>query len=270
MAGLQRHDSASGTASLVAGSIAGLLIALAAPVGAAETASAEAEVEPPPAIPSLPEGSTEATSADTEHSDFPGPHGAIEFGVGLLALPDAEVCTDSSCDRGDLSIEVDAWPLFRASRYFAVGAGLTLALTPVQNPPQRQTELPRESSRRYFMAEGIGRYYFAYAASFEAWCGLSGGLVVVSDNFVTDSEESEIALISSKGANIATEGLTLGLATGVAFSMSKSLKLGGMLRVANWFLPSEAESIAFGDRASLVGRTTMINFALSVSYTAKP
>jgi hypothetical protein len=267
---MRQHDGAGGSATrLVAGVIVVLLASSSGVVEAAEPPAAE-EAEPAAAIPSLPEASGEATTGPTRPSDFLGPHGTIEFGVGVLALPDALVCTDSSCDRGDLSVEVDAWPLFRASRYFAIGAGLTLALTPVQNPPQRQTELPRKSSRRYFMAEGIGRYYFAYNSSFEAWCGLSTGLVVVSDNFVTDSEESEIALISSKGANIATEGLTLGIATGVAFSMSKAVKLGGVLRVANWFLPSEVDVIAFGDRASLAGRITMINLALSVSYTARP
>jgi hypothetical protein len=252
---------------------AALAMALAAPAALAADAEGDApsgtEAMSGTVAPSLSEGAEGDVDTTPQHSDFPGPHAAIEFGLGVLVLPDADVCT-STCDRGDFSVEVDAWPLFRASRYFAVGAGLTLALIPVQNPPQRSTELPRESSRRYFMAEGIGRYYFAYASSFEAWCGLSGGLVVVSDNFVTDSEESEIALISSKGANIATEGLTLGLATGMAFSMSKSLKLGGVLRVANWFLPSEPEQIAFGDRASLAGRMTMINLALSLSYTARP
>lgn len=254
------------------GALAGaLVVALSvSPAGAAPDEEPGGEAASGTAAASLSAGVTGDVDTEPRHGDFPGPHAAIEFGLGVLALPDADVCTDASCDRGDFSVEVDAWPLFRASRYFAVGAGLTLALIPVQNPPQRETALPRESSRRYFMAEGIGRYYFAYATSFEAWCGLSGGLVVVSDNFVTDSDESEIALISSKGANIASEGLTLGLATGIAFSMSKSLKLGGVLRVANWFLPSEPEQIAFGDRASLAGRMTMINLALSLSYTARP
>jgi hypothetical protein len=268
MAGLLHSDGTPTRARRGAvGALAGLVLTLAGAAGAAE---AEPEEPAPTVIASLPEGSADPPAIEPRQTDFPGPHGAIELGVGVLALPDAYVCSDSSCDRGDLSIEVDAWPLFRASRHFAVGAGLTLALTPVQNPPQRQTELPRNSSRRYFMAEGIGRYYFAYAESFEAWFGLSTGLVVVADNFTTDSQKSEIALISSKGANIATEGLTLGLASGIAFSMSKSIKLGGMLRVSNWFLPSEPEVIAFGDRASLAGRITMIQLALSVSYSARP
>jgi hypothetical protein len=269
MAGLRHSDGAPGGGTIaIAGALAGVFMALSSPASAADALPA-APTEPS-VIPSLEEEPTESGLGSEVRSDFPGPHAAIEFGVGVLALPDANVCSDSSCDRGDLSVEVDAWPLFRASRYFAIGAGLTLALTPVQNPPQRETELPRKSSRRYFMAEGIGRYYFAYASTFEAWCGLSAGLVVVSDNFVTDSETSEIALISSKGANIATEGLTLGLATGLAFDMSKVIKLGGVLRVANWFLPSEPEQIAFGDRSSLTGRITMINLALTLSYTARP
>jgi hypothetical protein len=201
--------------------------------------------------------------------DFPGPHGAIEFGLGILALPDAQVCSDSSCDRGDVSLEVDAWPLFRASPSFAVGAGLTLALLPIQNAPARATDTPRDSSRSYFMAEGMGRYYFTYSPKFEAWVGLSAGLVVVSENFRTNTETSEIALIASKGANIATEGLSAGLAAGLAFRTSRQLAFGGMLRVTNWFLPEVPEQIAFGDKASLAGRITMINLAISVSYASR-
>src|SRR5690606_12818599 len=109
----------------------------------------------------------------------------------------------------------------------------------------------------------------AYSPTFEAWCGLSTGLVVVSDNFTTESDDSEIALVSTTGANIATEGLTLGLATGAAFRTSKTLKIGGLLRVAHSFLPERPEVIPFLDRASLTGRVTMINLALNLSYSAR-
>lgn len=247
---------------------AALLVSVALPFLAARAGAQEAEAESSEQEPGT-AFSLSSLVLEEKTKDFPGPHAAIEFGVGVLALPDALICTSSDCDRGDLSLELDAWPLFRPSRYFAVGAGVTLALTPVQNPPQRETELARSSSRRYFMAEGIGRYYFAYSPTFEAWCGLSTGLVVVSDNFTTESDDSEIALVSTTGANIATEGLTLGLATGVAFRTSKTLKIGGLLRVANWFLPERPEVIAFLDRASLTGRVTMINLALNLSYSAR-
>jgi hypothetical protein len=215
------------------------------------------------------EGASEqAAVASARDRDFSHPYGAVEFGIGVLALPDAEVCGGPSvgCDRGDVSLEVDAWPLFRPSPWFAVGAGMTLALTPTQDVPQRATMFPRDHSRRYFLVEGIGRYYFAYGRDLEVWAGLSTGLVVVSDNFRTNAALPVGMLIGSDSANIATEGFTLGLAAGATFGVSDVLQIGGTLRVGNWFLPSNPEVIAFEEEGSLSGRVTMINLALTVAY----
>jgi hypothetical protein len=205
--------------------------------------------------------------AITGTSEFFRPYGAIEFGLGVLALPDAQVCAgDVGCDRGDVSLEVDAWPLFRASRRFAVGAGITLALTPTQDAPQRDMTFPREHTRRYFLVEGIGRYYFVYGRALEIWSGLSTGLVVVSDNFRSAGAPQNVSIIGSDSANIATEGLTLGLGAGATLGVNESLQVGATLRVANWFLPQTRERIAFGEEASLSDRVTMIHFALTVAY----
>lgn len=212
-------------------------------------------------------GSTVAGQAGAgREREFSRPYGAIEFGVGVLALPDARVCGEAGCDRGDVSVEVDAWPLFRASPNFAVGAGITLALTPTQDVPQRVVPIPREHSRRYFQAEGIGRYYLVHGQALEWWLGVSTGLVVVSDNFRTRSAPPDLTLIGQDSANIATEGLTLGLGTGVTFGVSDVLQVGGTLRMARWILPSSHESIAFGEEASLADRVTMLNLSIVVAY----
>jgi hypothetical protein len=185
--------------------------------------------------------------------------------MGILVLPDAEVCGVVGCDRGDLSDELDAWPLFRASPRFAVGAGLTLALTPTQDVPQGEMAFSREHSRRYFLVETVGRYYFVHGRDLEIWGGASTGLVVVSDNFRSAAKNSA-GPIGAAGANIATEGLTLGLATGFTLGITRSLQVGASLRVANWLLPSRAEVIAFGEEASLSNRVTMVGFGLTVAY----
>jgi hypothetical protein len=198
--------------------------------------------------------------------DFARPYGLVEFGVGILALPDARLCGAGACDRGDVSVEVDAWPLFRASRHFAVGAGMTLALIPMQDVPSQQTRFRREHARRYFTAEGIGRYYFLHGPALEAWGGISAGLIVVSDNFRTPSRDQVYTIIGADSANIATEGLSLGLATGVTFGVNRHLQVGTTLRFANWYLPPTPEAIAFDERASLSSRVTMLNLALTVAY----
>ncbi len=209
------------------------------------------------------------SSAAGTDREFSRPYGVVEFGIGILTLPDAELCGEAGCDRGDLSLAVDAWPLFRASPSFALGAGITLGLTPAQDVPREDTTFPRDHSRRYFLVEGIGRYYFTHGRALEIWSGVSTGLVVVSDNFRTASAPRTVNIIGSDSANIATEGLSLGLATGVTFGVSEALQVGGTLRLATWFLPSEPEVLAFGEEASLANRVTMINFALTVAYHAR-
>lgn len=216
------------------------------------------------------EEASQRPEASRPEPEFTHPYGLVEFGIGVLALPDAELCGgEAGCDRGDLSLEVDAWPLFRASPRFAVGAGMTLALIPFQDVPRRDTRFPREHARRYFAAEGIGRYYFLSGHEVELWSGISAGLIVVSDNFRTRSSEPEMAIIGADSANIATEGLSLGLASGVTFGVNPHLQVGATLRFAQWYLPPQREAIAFGEEASLSNRVTMLNFALTVAYHSR-
>jgi hypothetical protein len=142
---------------------------------------------------------------------------------------------------------------------------MTLALIPMQDVPRAYSTFPREHARRYFTAEGIGRYYFVYGPALEIWSGISAGLIVVSDNFRTRSDDSAV-IIGANSANIATEGLSLGLASGVTFGVNRHLQVGATLRFANWYLPPNPEVIAFYESASLSNRVTMLNLALTVAY----
>jgi hypothetical protein len=207
-------------------------------------------------------------SKAAEREYFAHPYGLVEFGIGVMALPDAKLCGGgiAGCDRGDVSIEVDAWPMFRASPSFAVGAGMTLALIPMQEVPRLDTTFPREHARRYFTAEGIGRYYFVHGPSMEVWSGISAGLIVVSDNFRSRSKAPEVTIIGASSANIATEGLSMGLANGITFGVNRHLQVGATLRFAIWYLPPTPDVIAFGEVASLSNRVTMLNLALTVAY----
>lgn len=211
-------------------------------------------------------GAAAGESKSERRDYFAHPYGLVEFGVGVMALPDAKLCGgDAGCDRGDVSLEVDAWPLFRASPSFAVGAGMTLALIPMQDVPRVTSTFPREHARRYFTAEGIGRYYFVHGPALELWSGISAGLIVVSDNFRTRTDDPTV-IIGASSANIATEGLSLGLASGVTFGVNRHLQVGATLRFANWYLPPNPEVIAFGESASLSSRVTMLNLAFTVAY----
>src|SRR5688572_15812068 len=51
------------------------------------------------------------------------PYTMAQLGVGLLTLPAADVCLRSRpCTKGDTSIEIDFWQMYRESRRFAIGA----------------------------------------------------------------------------------------------------------------------------------------------------
>lgn len=195
------------------------------------------------------------------------PHGSIELGMGVLVLPDAEVCAEARCERGDVSLGVEARPLFHLSEDWAFGAGVTLGLTPTL-PPQRATTFDRDHSRRYFQVEALARYFFWGRGPVRLWLGAAAGLVVVSDNFRGSGAVGEFSAVGPSSANLASEGWTLGGATGAAFRITPALSIGGGLRVADWFLPDASRSTPLGDTTSLLGRTTMLSAALTLSYRA--
>jgi hypothetical protein len=196
--------------------------------------------------------------------------GMAEVGVGVLTLPGAEVCIERSagCEKGDTSFEIEAWPLYRPTVRWALGAGLMLGLIPTQDAPKKDPEgVDREHSRSYFTAEAIGRRYLYVGVNTEFWVGLTGGLVVVSDRFsVPDPTLADRALVGPRGVTIRTEGGAIGLAVGGALALTENWSLATTLRYGNWFLPEKAAKDPFGTEASLTGRSSYFTFALSLSY----
>jgi hypothetical protein len=193
----------------------------------------------------------------------------VEFGVGWLTLPGAEVCVEpeAGCRRGDTTPQLDAWQNFRLNVDFALGAGITLGLLPTTDAPRRDPEgLDREHRREYFLIETMGRYYFYVGEAFEAFAGLAGGLVVVKDSYVSKAD-SEYVTVGTPGVNIRTEGFSVGIATGMAFALAPQWSAGGGLRFGSWFLPDQAERSPFGGTgASLTGRNSVVSIGFNVAY----
>jgi hypothetical protein len=204
------------------------------------------------------------------------PVGIAEFGVGWLTLPGAQVCggiTEESCNRGDTSLALEGWQLFRPNLRFAFGAGLTLALVPTTDAPREnpkpvegEPQVERDHSRGYLTIEGITRYYPFVGESLEAWVGVTGGLLVLSDTFDTKSSRFDKAYVGGRGVTIRSEGYSIGLAAGMAYALAPNWSLGSTLRYGNWFLPDEAEADSIGDHASLTGRNTMFSLAFNIAY----
>jgi len=204
------------------------------------------------------------------------PVGIAEAGIGWLTLPGAEVCVDTDrldCDEGDTSLELEIWQLYRANLAFAFGAGITLGLVPTTDAPARTAQpaageepIVRDHSRGYFTIEAIGRYYPFVGQNLEAWVGLTGGLVVVSDSYSSNQPASDNALVGPRGQTIRTEGYTIGLATGVAYALAPNWSLGASLRYGSWFLPGTAASNPLGDAASLTGQNNLFAVGINIAY----
>jgi hypothetical protein len=196
------------------------------------------------------------------------PYTLAQLGIGFLSLPSAKVCLKGrDCTKGDTSIELDFWQLYRANRSFAVGAGATLAVVPTTDNPPSAAGIDRSHTRSYFLVEAVGRYYFLTPSWMEAWLGVTVGGVIVSDRYSSDEvEASRYALIGPGSATIRTEGGTVGAQLGAQFPFAANWAAGLSVRYARWFLPSQAATNAFQDRATLTDQLGMLNIGILCSY----
>jgi len=199
-------------------------------------------------------------------------HGMAEVGLGWLTLPGAEVCVERgdnpNCTRGDSSLAVEAWQIFRLPSAVAVGGGVMLGLTPTTDAPaQSAPEVQRDHTRGYLTVEGTVRYYPYVGEALEGWLGLGGGLVIISDTFATREQSGQQkALIGPAGVIVRTEGATFGMAGGLAYEFARNWTFGGNLRMGSWFLPQEPASSPLGDEASLVGQISWFVVTVNVAY----
>jgi hypothetical protein len=198
-----------------------------------------------------------------------GPTGIAEAGVGWLTLPGADVCIErrTGCSKGDTSLALDLWQLYRQSSRFALGAGILLALIPTTDAPKQDPEgVERDHTRRYFTVEGMLRYYPYVGDTVEWWVGATGGLVVVSDRFVVADAEDDRALLGPRGVTVRTEGGTIGLAGGPVLALAPHWSLGLNLRYAHWFLPNEPARDPLGSEASLTGSNAVFSIGVSIAF----
>jgi hypothetical protein len=196
------------------------------------------------------------------------PYTMAQLGLGLLTLPAADVCLKARpCTKGDTSFEVDFWQMYRANRRLAVGAGASIALNPTTDSPPSEAGIERSHTRSYFLVEGQGRYYVIDSPFVEAWIGATAGGVIVSDRYAIDEgDKPTAALIGPRASNLRTEGGTVGALVGMQWSFAPNWAAGFSARYMRWFLPHEAATTVFFDRATLTDQQSVINFGLSCSY----
>jgi len=196
------------------------------------------------------------------------PYTMAQLGLGLLTLPAADVCLKGRpCTKGDTSIEIDSWQMYRANRRFAIGAGASIALNPTTDHPPTEDGIARSHTRSYFLVEGQARYYAIDSPFVEAWFGGTAGAVILSDRYaIEEDEKPRAALIGPRASTLRTEGATLGVLIGAQWSFAPNWAAGISARYMRWFLPHEASTTVFLDRATLTDQQSVINFGLSCSY----
>jgi hypothetical protein len=197
------------------------------------------------------------------------PYTLAELGVGLLSLPAASVClTAIPCTKGDTSIELNFWQMYRANRLFAVGAGATVAIKPTNDKQTTDMAGTRDHSRSYFLVEAQARYYAIHTKPFEAWVGGTVGGIVLSDRYSIDSSGPPltIAIIGPRASTLRTEGLSLGALVGLQWTIAPNWALGGNIRYLRWFLPHTPATTVFLDRATLTDQQSAVDLGISATY----
>jgi hypothetical protein len=197
------------------------------------------------------------------------PYTQAEFGVGMLTLPASKFCLSapSSCTRGDISPEAYVLMLFRPNRSFGIGAGVALGLPSGSEQSQSPyNDVDRSHSRSYLMIDVVGRYYALQLPTLDGWVGGPFGGVVISDQYTNNADNPSAPILGPKGVIIRTEGVSLGLEAGFAWSFARNWSIGGVLRSARWVLPSTQECAPTGDCATLSGSNSMFSLVGTISY----
>lgn len=194
----------------------------------------------------------------------------VEVGVGILALPAAEVCTagPNDCSTGEISLGVGIRNLYEFGR-FGIGAGIVWGTTLRNDDAEGDPALERSHSRRYFLVETLFRYAFLQGEKAEAWVGTGLGVVSVRDAWTVKADRDPITEVKFVGPDaliVSTVGLSASLAAGGAWLFAENFSLGGFFRYGNWILDFEPATTPLGDVASLKGRVDVFELATTLAY----
>jgi hypothetical protein len=199
------------------------------------------------------------------------PYTMAEVGTSFLTLPAAEVCPQSlnNCTHGEASLSLGIHFLYR-DKAWGVGAGIEWATTLRTDAAYGDApSIQRDHARSYFLVEAQARYYPLRRQTYEWWVGTSLGGVVVNDSWSEKADRdppSDADIQGPRAATLGTEGLSIGIGTGIEWLFARNWSLGADFRYANWFLPTSREVLPTGDVASLSGRVDMFEIGALLAY----
>jgi hypothetical protein len=207
------------------------------------------------------------------------PHTVAEFEAGIITLPGAPISAANQggatfigrVGNGDATLQTGLHVLYRATRYWAVGAGALFAPRPTSDPNYGGASgLPRTHSRSYLFLGGEGRYFPLHTRWFEGWVGVTAGAIVVGDRFSTDSAPAVPAILGTNIITTSTEGFAFGLQLGADYLITDQWVLGMTVRSDGWILPTERVASAscdpIYDCPTLSSTVAAFEFGLGVGY----
>jgi hypothetical protein len=196
----------------------------------------------------------------------------VKGGVGLLALPLAEVCptVGGECEPGETGIALNLHTLGRLDD-FAFGAGILWAAGLRNSEAADPTggTLGRQHHRRYLVIEGDFRYYPVEFGDWEAWVGASSGLVIINDSFDTLADRDpphDAVFVGPRSVTLATPGLSVAVGAGLDWHFARRWFFGAEVRYANWVFAGERAQTPVGDLASFAGRVDVVDVGLIAGF----
>ncbi len=284
-------DAPSGSSPVVSGATAPLvlsfvplIIAISGPAAAQPLPSPDDEPAPAQLEPAAPAGRTQRDGDASEDGPDDGPddegsaitdtdpHTMFLGGVGLLALPFAEVCpfTEAPCEPGETSLGFSLYTLGRIGDW-AFGASITYAfgLRPTEAAGFEEPGLERQHTRRYFLVEGHFRRYLPALGRWNWWVGPTVGAVIINDSWSTLADRepyADTAFVGPRAVTLATEGFAFGAAVGGHIRFLDYWLFGTHFRYANWLLPGEREQTPVGDLASHAGRLDLFDLGVVTGF----
>lgn len=203
------------------------------------------------------------------------PHTLASLEGGVIALPNAPISTTQrggdtpfgQIGAGDATLNVGVRLLYRASPWFAFGAGAGYGPSPTSDDQYGgKSGIKRTHSRSYLTLSAEARVIPLRYGDFEGWAGALVGGVVVLDRFKTDTGVSGPSFLGEKEVTMRTEGITIGVEVGGSYYFGESWSIGVTGRGHEWFLPDTPRCSPIGDCATLSGNVQAYELALALSY----
>lgn len=193
-----------------------------------------------------------------------------EIGVGTLFIPSAPDCLPGrACQRTDTALLLTARPLVQIGGRFVFGVGASWGIGRTGQSADIATStgvIERTHQRDYFFFAPIVRYYplLSYLGRVDAYLGLTGGVVIVSDRYSNDQDGT--SSVGPTALTVSTTGGTGSVGAGFEIRLTEAISAGAWSNVAAWSLPKNRECAQTYECATMGGRRLAIEGGLTISY----